>query len=131
MIFGIGTDIVQIERIAAILTRTEDRFAEKILGPDELVEFAQRREKGAERAVHYLCNRFAAKEAFSKALGLGMRAPMTWHDIQILNDEQGAPRVVTTGELGSYMVTKKLVSRVSLSDEKDYSVAFVVIEHAA
>ena len=128
MIIGIGTDIVQISRIAATLTRTEDRFAQKILGADELREYQQRQQNNSIRGLHYLCNRFAAKEAFSKALGSGMRAPMAWHSIQILNDEQGAPKVVTSGALAEYMRDKKLKPNVSLSDEEDYSVAFVLIE---
>lgn len=131
MIIGIGTDIVKISRIAATLARTDDRFAQKILGADELREFQQRQQNNSTRGLHYVCNRFAAKEAFSKALGIGMRAPMAWHNIQILNDEQGAPKIVTSGALAEYMRAKKLKSNVSLSDEEDYSVAFVLIEQVA
>ena len=73
MIFGIGTDILKIERVAAVLGRRGDRFAEKILGPDELEKYHRRKDKVAVRGLRFLATRFAAKEAFSKAIGLGMR----------------------------------------------------------
>ena len=72
MIYGIGTDIVQISRIEGALGRNE-RFAEKILGPEELVKFHARRAKNDVRGLRFLATRFSAKEAFSKAIGLGMR----------------------------------------------------------
>ena len=87
MIYGIGTDIVLLERIDALFRRYGDRFARRILGPDELLEFERRRSRGAadgiagtDRAVRYLAKRFAGKEAFSKALGLGLRGP--WRAIR-------------------------------------------------
>ena len=78
MIAGIGTDIIRIDRIAAALERHGDRFAEKILGPQELEKYHRRKAKVEARGIRFLATRFAAKEAFSKAIGLGMRMPMTW-----------------------------------------------------
>jgi len=78
MIYGIGTDIVQISRVKAALERSGPRFAEKILGPEELVKYHARRAKNEVRGLRFLATRFSAKEAFSKAIGLGMRMPMTW-----------------------------------------------------
>lgn len=131
MICGIGTDIVQTSRIAATLARAGERFAEKILGVDELKEYQQRRAHVEARGLHYLCNRFAAKEAFAKALGFGMREPLSWHALQILNDEHGAPQIVTSGALAEHMQSNQLTARISLSDEVDYSLAFVVVESHA
>ena len=89
MIFGIGTDICDIRRIEATLARRGERFAAKVLGPHELEVFRARRARVEARGLHYLATRFAAKEAFSKAIGLGMRMPMTW---RALRDRQGAQR---------------------------------------
>ena len=127
MIYGIGTDIVQIKRMADALERSP-RFAQKILGTEEFLEFAHRQSLSGLRGLQYLSNRFAAKEAFSKALRLGMRPPIEWHTLQILNDAQGAPEIVLGGALAAYMQQQQLKASVSLSDESDYAVAFVVIE---
>ena len=78
MVSGIGTDIIRINRIAAALARHGDRFAQKILGPQEMEKYLRRKAKVEARGLRFLATRFAAKEAFSKAIGLGMRMPMTW-----------------------------------------------------
>ena len=85
MIFGIGTDILQINRLEQALQRRGERFAEKILGPQELEKYHRRKTKVEARGLRFLATRFAAKEAFSKAIGLGMRMPMTWRSMQVLN----------------------------------------------
>lgn len=129
MIYGIGTDIVQIKRIEETLVRTP-RFAEKILGADELIEYQQRQNSiSALRGLQYLSNRFAAKEAFGKAMRIGMRAPISWHTLQIMNDSNGAPMIVTSGDLALHMQQNQLQVNVSISDESDYAIAFVVIEN--
>ncbi|MGH8810247.1 MAG: holo-ACP synthase, partial [Noviherbaspirillum sp.] len=94
MIYGIGTDIIQISRIEAALARNGERFAEKILGPEELDKYRRRKAKVEARGIRFLATRFAAKEAFSKAIGLGMRMPMTWRAMQTLNAASGKPAVV-------------------------------------
>lgn len=128
MIFGIGSDIIQISRIEAALARNGERFAEKVLGAEELVKFRQRRAKVEARGVRFLATRFAAKEAFSKAIGLGMRMPMTWRAMQTLNASGGKPVVVTSGPLREFMEQNGLIAQVSISDEADYAVAFVTVE---
>jgi len=128
VIYGIGTDIVQTKRIAETLARAGERFAEKILGAEEHKEYQQRRAHVELRGLHYLCNRFAAKEAFSKALGLGMRELVSWHALQVVNDLNGAPQIVTNGALAEFMKNNQLTVKVSLSDEVDYSLAFVIVE---
>lgn len=128
MIFGLGTDIIQISRIEAALQRSGERFAEKILGPDELILYRARKAKVAVRGLRFLATRFAAKEAFSKAIGLGMRMPMHWRAMQILNDQSGRPILLASGTLAEWMTAQGVCARVSLSDEADYAVAFVIAE---
>lgn len=127
MIYGIGTDIVQISRIEAALARNGDRFAEKILGPEELVKFHARRAKHEVRGMRFLATRFSAKEAFSKAIGLGMRMPMTWRSAQMLNAPGGKPVIVCSGKLEEFMRAHRLTAQVTISDESDYGVAFVIV----
>lgn len=127
MIYGIGTDIVQIARIEAALARSGERFAEKILGPEELARYHARSERNDVRGVRYLATRFSAKEAFSKAIGLGMVMPMTWRSAQVLNAPSGKPQMVYSGELAEFMRQHKLTAQVTVSDEADYGVAFVVV----
>src|SRR5690606_25090313 len=124
MIFGIGTDLVQISRIEAVLARKGERFAAKILGPEEMEKFRRRRQKVEARGLRFLASRFAAKEAFSKAIGLGMRMPMTWRAMQTLNAPSGKPVVVVSGALKDYMEHNRLSAQVSITDEADYAVAF-------
>jgi holo-[acyl-carrier protein] synthase len=126
MIYGIGTDIVQISRIEGALGRNE-RFAEKILGPEELIKFHARRAKNDVRGLRFLATRFSAKEAFSKAIGLGMRMPMTWRSAQMLNAPSGKPVIVCSGALEEFMRDNKLSAQVTISDEADYGVAFVIV----
>ncbi|MBX9869470.1 MAG: holo-ACP synthase [Burkholderiaceae bacterium] len=128
MIAGVGTDIVQIARIKASWSRNGAAFAQKILGADEYREFQQRSAKSEERGVRYLATRFAAKEAFSKAMGCGFRAPMSWHGLQILNDDQGKPVIQLAETLHAWMAERQLQAQVSLSDELDYALAFVIFE---
>ncbi len=128
MVSGIGTDIIRIDRIAAALARHGDRFASKILGPQEMEKYLRRKQKVEARGVRFLATRFAAKEAFSKAIGLGMRMPMTWRAVQFLNAPSGKPIVVTSGLLTEFMQQQGLTAQVSLTDEAEYAVAFVIVE---
>jgi holo-[acyl-carrier protein] synthase len=128
MVSGIGTDIIRIDRIAAALARHGDRFAEKILGPQEMEKYRRRKQKVEARGVRFLATRFAAKEAFSKAIGLGMRMPMTWRAVQFLNAPSGKPVVVTSGALTEFMQQHGFTAQVSLTDEAEYAVAFVIVE---
>ncbi len=127
MIYGIGTDIVQVSRIEQALARSGERFAEKILGPEELIEFRARRGKNAVRGMRYLATRFSAKEAFSKAIGLGLREPMTWPAVQMLNLPSGKPVIACSGALDEFMRQNKLTAQVTISDEAEYGVAFVIV----
>ncbi len=128
MIYGIGTDILQIPRLKAALERRGERLAEKILGPEEMKRYLHRKARVEGRGLRYLATRFAAKEAFSKAIGLGMRMPMTWRSMQTLNAPSGKPVVVTSGKLKEHMDKHGLSAQVSITDETDYAVAFVIVE---
>lgn len=128
MIYGIGTDIIQISRIEAALARHGERFAEKILGPEELEKYRHRKFKVEARGIRFLATRFAAKEAFSKAIGLGMHMPMTWRAMQTLNVASGKPIAVTSGALKAFMESHGLTAQVSITDEAEYAVAFVIVE---
>jgi holo-[acyl-carrier protein] synthase len=130
MIYGIGTDIVQISRIEAALARIGERFAAKILGPQEMLKYQARRAKNEVRGLRFLATRFSAKEAFSKAIGLGMRMPMTWRSAQMLNAPSGKPVIVCSGALEEFMREHRLTAQVTISDEADYGVAFVIVTQA-
>ncbi len=128
MIYGIGTDICDIRRIRAALDRNGERFAARILSDAEMDLWRTRTAKVPERGVRYLATRFSAKEAFSKAVGLGMRMPMTWRLCEIAKAPSGKPSVVLHGVLKEWFEAKGLTAEVSLSDETDYAVSFVIVE---
>jgi holo-[acyl-carrier protein] synthase len=129
MIYGIGTDICDVRRIAATLERRGERFAEKVLGPDEIRVFRFRRGKVEARGQRYLATRFSAKEAFSKAIGLGLHMPMTWRDCEILNHPSGQPYIRLHGALRDWFEARRLQAHVTVTDESDYAASFVVVEH--
>ncbi|WP_244815578.1 holo-ACP synthase [Caballeronia sp. Lep1P3] len=129
-IYGIGTDLVQVSRIAGVMERTNGRFAEKVLGPDELRIYHARRARSEVRGLAYLATRFSAKEAFSKAIGLGMHWPMTWRALQTLNEPSGKPVIRASGELAEWLEQRGITAQVTVSDERDYAVTFVIAEAA-
>lgn len=128
MIAGLGTDLIEIERIAAALARHGERFAQRILGPAELQVWVARRARSESRGVAYLATRFAAKEAVSKALGLGMVSPMSWRAVEILNRPGGAPQVVAHGALADWIAARGLRLSVSITDERSMAMATVIAE---
>ncbi|HET6788898.1 MAG TPA: holo-ACP synthase [Aquabacterium sp.] len=128
MIVDIGTDLCDIRRLQSTLERQGDRFAQRVLGPQEWLIYQQRLGEAPGRALRYLATRFAAKEAFSKAIGTGMRAPMSWQHCEILNAASGQPALALSGELAPWFETRCWTAHVSVSDEVDHALAFVVIE---
>lgn len=128
MIYGIGTDLCEVARIAQAVERHSERFAERILGSTELEIYHRRSEKVLSRGLRFLATRFAAKEAFSKAIGLGMTMPMMWQHCEILKRSSGEPYIVLHGQLRDWCEQRKLYAHVSVSDEAAYAVAFVVAE---
>lgn len=122
MVVGIGTDIVQVSRIKEAFERQGERFAQRILCPNELRLFNEQ-----QQSMPYLAKRFAAKEAASKALGTGI-GEISWQDMEISNDQKGAPKLDFTGPAKEQMASMGATHiAISLSDERDYAVAFVVL----
>ena len=126
MIYGIGTDVVEIGRIEQALSRWGERFAERILCEPELNRFRSHRQP-----VSYLAKRFAAKEAFTKALGTGIRAPANWHGVWVVNRPSGKPELEFSNAL-QHLLEQKGVSRshLTLTDERGVAVATVILECA-
>ncbi len=124
MIFGIGTDIVEVARIEASISAFGDAFAQRVLAESELPSYQQSQIK-----PRFLAKRFAAKEAFSKALGTGLRAPATFQNIAVSHDELGKPILILAAELQLFLEAKNIKQmHISISDEKNLAAAFVVLE---
>ena len=128
MIYGIGTDICDIRRIQASLAQHGARFAAKILAPTELATWQERHSRCPERGVRFVASRFCAKEAFSKAIGLGMVLPMSWQACEISTLEGGQPAILAHGALHHWLQQRQLSIHLSISDEQDYAVGFCVVE---
>lgn len=124
MIYGIGTDIVSIERIQQTLDRHGAQFAQRILTDAELVEL-----NDVKDATSWLAKRWAAKEAFGKAAGIGIRAPLTLNSIGIVNDAQGKPNFDVSPAVKAWLDERSIAcTHVSISDEREHAIAFVVFE---
>ena len=128
MIYGIGTDICDIRRIRASLARHGERFAQRILSDGELATWTERSARWPDRGASYLATRFSAKEAFSKAIGLGMRMPMTWRHCEITKASSGKPGIVLHGALKEWFDARQLSAHITVSDETDYAASFCVVE---
>ncbi|MGE4368593.1 MAG: holo-ACP synthase [Burkholderiaceae bacterium] len=127
-IAGIGVDIARVDRIARAYDRYGERFVRRILGAQEIVKFSARHARDPNRGIRFLATRFAAKEAFSKAVGLGMRSPMAWSRMQTLNEAGGKPVVVLSDPLKTWFEARFGKAHVSVTDEADTVVAFVIVE---
>jgi holo-[acyl-carrier protein] synthase len=126
MIVGIGTDLCDIGRIQKALDRYGERFARKILVESELERFRRHRKPAA-----YLAKRFAAKEAFSKAMGTGIRFPVNWHNVHIENERSGKPVLRFSEALAGLMHSRGIVAaHVSITDEIGMAGAYVILERA-
>lgn len=128
MIYGIGTDICDVRRIRASLDKHGERFAAKVLSEAEFKTWKARSARWPERGVRYLATRFSAKEAFSKAIGMGMRMPMTWKLCEIANERSGKPAIVLHGGLKEWCEGKALTVHITVTDETDYAASFCVVE---
>lgn len=124
MIFGIGTDIVEYSRIEAMWIRYGVRLAERLLSDSELPEF-----HGHGHPARFLAKRFAAKEAFAKAVGSGLRHPVSLARISITHDGLGKPVLQFDAVLRTYLAQLGISGHhLSISDERNTIVAFVVLE---
>ena len=124
MIYGVGTDLIEIPRIEQALARWGERFALRILCEPELKRFRVHRQP-----ANYVAKRFAAKEAFTKALGTGIHAPANWHGVWVVNLRSGKPQLEFSAAL-MVLLEERGIRRahVSLSDEKALAMATVVLE---
>ncbi len=125
MIVGIGTDIVAVARLRGMWERHADRALDKLLAPDERVDFDRAADKG-----RFLAKRFAAKEAFAKAFGSGVRPPVLLPAIAISHDELGKPIFEFHGQLAEIVENRQLTAHLSISDEAEYAIAYVLLEQA-
>ena len=124
MIYGVGTDLIEIKRIDKALQRFGERFAQRILCEPELKRFRIHKQP-----VSYLAKRFAAKEAFTKALGTGIHAPANWHGVWVVNLGSGRPVLEFSPELQKLLRKKNILSsHLSLSDEREIAAATVILE---
>ena len=124
MIVGIGTDVCSIPRIAKTLERFGDRVVKRILTAEERIRYERTRDKSG-----HFAKRFAAKEAFAKALGTGIHAPFTWHSITVTRDRRGKPGIRPSAEMAEHLKSIGVTEmHISLSDDAGVAVAFVVLE---
>ncbi|MBL1241081.1 MAG: holo-ACP synthase [OCS116 cluster bacterium] len=130
MIIGIGTDIVEINRIARSVEKFGDKFLARTFSTDELEQAKKLNDPTA-----YYAKRFAAKEAFAKAIGTGIGHAAAFKDISTLNNEQGTPYIELAGDAATFIKNLQKTNgdrvasiHVSLSDEKQYAQAFVILE---
>ena len=124
MIYGVGTDLIEIQRIDKALKRFGERFARRILCEPEFRRFRVHRQPAA-----YLAKRFAAKEAFTKALGTGIHAPANWHGVWVINLRSGKPQFEFSEELRRLLKEKRIChAHLSLTDEREMASATVILE---
>jgi len=124
MIYGVGTDLIEISRVERVLQRFGERFARRILCEPELRRFRTHRQP-----VAYLAKRFAAKEAFTKALGTGIHAPANWHGVWVVNLKSGKPVLEFSPELKLLLEKRRILgSHLSLTDERAIAAATVILE---
>ena len=124
MIYGVGTDLIDIKRVERVLKRYGDRFARRILCEPELKRF-----RAHKQPVAYLAKRFAAKEAFTKALGTGIHAPASWHGVWVINLKSGKPQLEFSNELKKLLNERRIHhAHLSLTDEREMASATVILE---
>lgn len=126
MIYGVGTDLVDSERIREGLARFGEPYAARMLAPAERAGYAASRDP-----ARFLAKSFAAKEAFAKAAGTGLRAPVSLRNMAVLRDAHGKPHVECAADLARWLEARGVTAHhLSLSDEDDLVLAFAVLERA-
>ena len=124
MIYGIGTDLVNIDRVKKILSKNRDGFIKRVLSEYEQALFENKAD-----SVAYCAKRFAAKEAFAKALGTGIGKTVSFQDLTVRNNENGKPHFIPSEKLRLYLLEKGInQAHLSISDESQNAVAFVILE---
>lgn len=128
MIYGVGCDVVELARVAEVVTERGDRFAKRILAEPEWATYEKRRALSDARGLAFIASRWAAKEAISKALGTGISGDVTFHSMMVTHRETGAPVVEFVEPLKSRLEQEKIRVHVSITDEKSVVAAFAVAE---
>lgn len=129
MIKGIGTDIVEIDRLQSAVTRTGDKLLKRVLTAFELDTYQQKSQRDQRQGLHYFAKRYAAKEAIAKALGTGIGRGVSWQDMEISNNDQGAPLVTLSGGARDKMQAMAAEQcLLSISDEQAYAIAYAVLD---
>ena len=124
MIYGVGTDIINIKRVEYILSKNKQGFVKRVLSEHEQALFANKGDSAT-----YCAKRFAAKEAFAKALGTGIGQMVSFQDLTVRNNENGKPYFIPSEKLRLYLMDRNIKqAHLSLSDEKHNAVAFVILE---
>ena len=123
MIAGVGTDIVAVARLGKLYARHGERALEKLLAAQERADFDK-----ASDPARFLAKRFAAKEALGKALGIGVATPATLPNIAVVHDQLGKPAFAYAPELEEMLRERGLIAHLSISDEQEFALAFVVLE---
>jgi len=124
MIYGVGADLIEIPRVERALARFGERFAQRILCEPEL-----RRFRAHSKPAAYLAKRFAAKEAFTKALGTGIHAPANWHGVWVINLKSGKPQLEFSAALAKLLRDRGILrSHLTLTDERGMAAATVILE---
>jgi holo-[acyl-carrier protein] synthase len=124
MIAGVGTDIAAVARLGKLYERHGERALDKLLAAVERADFVK-----AKDPARFLAKRFAAKEAFGKALGTGVVAPATLPNIAVVHDALGKPSFDYAPALAAHLAERGLIAHLSISDEYEFAVAFVVMEY--
>ena len=127
-IYGIGTDICDVRRIRGSFERHGERFVQRVLSEGEQAVWARRHARWPDRGVRFLATRFSAKEAFSKAIGVGMHWPMQWRWCEIANAASGQPFIVLHGDLKTWAAERGLRFHITVSDESEYAASFCIAE---
>ena len=124
MIYGIGTDIINIDRVKKVLSKNRDGFVKRVLSEHEQALFTNKADSAA-----YCAKRFAAKEAFAKALGTGIGRVVSFQDLTVRNNENGKPHFIPSEKLRQFLLEKNIKqAHLSISDESQNAIAFVVLE---
>ena len=124
MIYGIGVDVLEPDRVARLLEKYGERFARRVLTDQEWPAYQRTR-----RPTLYVANRFAAKEAFSKALGTGIHAPANWHGVWVVNHRSGKPQLEFSDALAALLRSRSIHrSHLTLTDERGMAAATVILE---
>jgi holo-[acyl-carrier protein] synthase len=126
-ILGLGCDILEVDRLEGLLRKGRDVFIKRVLTPAEIDEYERRSDKSAIRGTLFVATRYCAKEAFSKAMGTGVGAQFSFQDLSVLNSDSGAPVLVYSERLETWLQSRRAQAKISISDEQNYVMSTVIL----